>query len=388
MSNITTKRLDLVDALRGFALLAIVLVHNLEHYNLYYTPDFYPPWLQSLDKGVWDATWFVIAGKAFSTFSLLFGFSFFIQLNNQQQRGRKFGWRFAWRMLLLIVFAQIHAIFYNGDILLMYGFMGLLLIPTINLSNKTIVTIATILLLQPLEWGRIIFSSFDLSYIPSLDLWKVYAVPCAEAMRSGTFIETVKSNLTDGQLYNNLWQVSAGRPFQIPALFMFGVVLGRLQYFVKSEKSVKFWIRVAVISVAMLLFPLNILKNYMSELISNKEVLMSYDMIFLSLWNFAFMAALVSCFALLWFHKGDGYKVQRFIIPYGKMSLTNYITQSIIGCGIYLNWGAGLYKYTGATSCIIIAILIFLVQYKFSKWWLSKHKQGALEWLWKKATWI
>ena len=32
----TTERLGVVDALRGFALLAIVLLHNLEHYNLFF----------------------------------------------------------------------------------------------------------------------------------------------------------------------------------------------------------------------------------------------------------------------------------------------------------------------------------------------------------------
>lgn len=45
-----SERLKVVDSLRGFALLAIVLLHNLEHYNLYFIPDFYPEWLQSIDN--------------------------------------------------------------------------------------------------------------------------------------------------------------------------------------------------------------------------------------------------------------------------------------------------------------------------------------------------
>ncbi|MFI3295892.1 MAG: heparan-alpha-glucosaminide N-acetyltransferase domain-containing protein, partial [Rikenellaceae bacterium] len=80
MMNNTTKigRLDLVDALRGFALLAIVLLHNLEHYNMLYEPEGTPAWLQSLDKSIYSVTFFMMAGKAFSTFSLLFGFSFYM----------------------------------------------------------------------------------------------------------------------------------------------------------------------------------------------------------------------------------------------------------------------------------------------------------------------
>ena len=46
-----SHRLNVVDALRGFALLAIVLLHNLEHYNIYFIPEAQPEWLQTLDKG-------------------------------------------------------------------------------------------------------------------------------------------------------------------------------------------------------------------------------------------------------------------------------------------------------------------------------------------------
>lgn len=87
MTSKTTDRIEVVDALRGVALFAIVIVHCLEHYNLYYIPDDYPQWLTSLDKGIWNTTWFIMAGKAFSIFSLLFGFSFYIQFRNAQKEG-------------------------------------------------------------------------------------------------------------------------------------------------------------------------------------------------------------------------------------------------------------------------------------------------------------
>ena len=78
----TTERLGVVDALRGFALLAIVLLHNLEHYNLFLPLDYtLPAWLQTIDKYAWDTMFFLFAGKAYATFSLLFGFSFYIQFH-------------------------------------------------------------------------------------------------------------------------------------------------------------------------------------------------------------------------------------------------------------------------------------------------------------------
>ena len=82
----TTERLGVVDALRGFALLAIVLLHNLEHYNLFFMPENVPAWLQTIDKYAWDTIFFLFAGKAYATFSLLFGFSFYIQFHNAGNR--------------------------------------------------------------------------------------------------------------------------------------------------------------------------------------------------------------------------------------------------------------------------------------------------------------
>ena len=87
----TTERLGVVDALRGFALLAIVLLHNLEHYNLFLPLDYtLPAWLQTIDKYAWDTMFFLFAGKAYATFSLLFGFSFYIQFHNAEKRGTDF----------------------------------------------------------------------------------------------------------------------------------------------------------------------------------------------------------------------------------------------------------------------------------------------------------
>lgn len=70
------------------------------------------------------------------------------------------------------------------------------------------------------------------------------------------------------------------------------------------------------------------------------------------------------------------------------MSLTNYLSQSLIGGFLFYNWGLGLYRYTGITVCILIGVGIFFIQFCFCRWWLRSHPQGPLEWLWKKATWI
>lgn len=390
MINHTLKpsgRLGVVDSLRGFALLAIVLLHNLEHYNLYFIPDFYPEWLQAVDKFFWDAVFFLFAGKAYATFSLLFGFSFYIQLSNAQKKGVDFRGRFAWRLFLLALFSQFHALFYDGDILLLYAVVGFILIPVCKLGDKTVLGIALFLLLQPYEWGRILYAVFNPDYVITGNKFVPYAILSEQVTSQGTFWEVLRSNIWTGQLYSNIWQVENGRLFQTAALFMFGMLLGRRRYFEKSDVSNRVWRRILKLGIITFI-PLYCLRIFVPDYIDNPSVRIPYNIVIPSLSNFAFMAILISAFTLLWFKKGSGYKWQNSIIPYGRMSLTNYITQSIIGVTIYYGYGLCLYKSTGAVATLLIGAGIFTIQLLFSRWWLSRHKQGPFEYLWRRATWI
>lgn len=383
----TSPRLGVVDALRGFALLAIVLLHNLEHYNVFCNPTFLPEWLKTIDKYVWDTLFFLFAGKAYATFSLLFGFSFYIQFRNAEKRGIDFRARFAWRLVLLFLFAQLHALFYDGDILVLYAVVGFLLIPVSKLKDKAVLIIAVILLLQPFEWGRMIYAAFHPDYTITADRFMPYAIASTKAAMEGSFWEVLQNNIWNGQLYSNIWQVENGRLFQTGALFMFGMLLGRKQYFIKSEQSVRVWKQI-LMWAAIAYIPLFVLRTYVPGCISNPSILTPYNIAVPSLANFAFMAMLVSLFTLCWFGKGDGHRWQKFIIPYGRMSLTNYITQSIMGVCIYYGFGLGLYRCTGATATLAIGGLIFFVQWMFSCYWLRGHRQGPLEYWWKKGTWV
>ena len=379
-------RLGVVDSLRGFALLAIVLLHNLEHYNIFFVPENLPAWLMTLDKGVWNTTFFLLAGKAYATFSLLFGFSFYIQFRNSERRGQKFRGRFAWRMFLLFLFSQFHAMFYDGDILLLYAVVGLILIPVSYLKDKTVLILAVICILQPQEWIRVIYACIDPDFVSYGHYFWAFAQPAMEATMNGSFTEVLRSNLWHGQLYSNLWQVENGRLFQTAALFMFGMLLGRKEYFIKSDSSIRVWKKVLIYSVVAFV-PLFLIKTYIPQFIETESVQTPLNIIFPSLTNFAFMAFLVAGFTLLWFKKG-GYKTQKLLIPYGRMSLTNYIGQSIIGVCIYYGFGLGLYQSVGATQSILIGLGIFTIQLLFSRWWLSRYRQGPLEYLWRKGTWI
>ena len=132
-------RIEVVDALRGFAVMAILLVHNLEHFIFPIYPTDSPSWLDILDQGVFNSVFTLFAGKAYAIFALLFGFTFYIQSNNQKKQGKDFGYRFLWRLALLAVFATLNAAFFPaGDVLLLFVVVGVVLFLTRNWNNKAI----------------------------------------------------------------------------------------------------------------------------------------------------------------------------------------------------------------------------------------------------------
>ena len=93
-----SSRIEVVDALRGFAVMAILLVHNLEHFIFPVYPENSPGWLNVLDQGVLNSIFALFAGKAYAIFALLFGFTFYMQSNNQKKQGKDFGNRYLCRL--------------------------------------------------------------------------------------------------------------------------------------------------------------------------------------------------------------------------------------------------------------------------------------------------
>ncbi len=384
----TTKisRLHVVDALRGFAIVSIMLLHNIEHFDFYFLPVNLPGWMVVVDKWIWDTLFFMFGGKSYAIFAMLFGLTFFIQSKNQENKGKDFRGRFAWRLILLFVFGLINSAFYQGDILLLYAVIGFVLIPVAKLSDKVVFTIALILMLQPYE----LFNLFYAIQNPEMKIydplsWSYFA-KTGEYITRNSMIDTLIGNLTTGKTAVLLWNWENGRVFQTASLFMFGMLAGRKYLFGDSQANLKFWKRTLVIA-AVVFIPLFIIKLYHANWINSDAINRPFATIISSWSNMAFMLVLVSGFVLL-FQNGFFHKVLNIFSSFGRMSLSNYIMQSIIGSIIYYGFGFGLYEFTGATYSVMIGIVLAVLQGLFSYWWINKYKQGPLEIIWHKLTWI
>lgn len=386
MVNKVSSRIDVADVLRGFAVLGIVLLHSIEHFNFYSFPEAGSQWLKFSDKVVWDSLFFTFGGKAYAIFALLFGFSFFIQDDNQLQRGYDFRLRYVWRLLLLFIWGNINAIFFTGEVLVLFSITGLILVLTARLPIKAVFIITIILLLQPMEWAKVIYALANPDYEIGKSIASYYFQQAYPIQANGTFLETMKFNLWEGQIASLAWAWEHGRFFQAPALFLLGMLIGKTRLFVYSEKNMQLWGKIFIISI-ICFFPLNGLNAIIRDFIENKAVLVPLSLIIRSFANLAFIGFLVSLIIIL-FYKTKLHKGLMKLAPYGRMSLTMYITQSMMGSFIFYNWGLGLHDKLGVTYSFLVGIGMFLIQYIFCRWWLNSHNQGPLEYIWKKATWI
>lgn len=381
-----TQRIEVVDALRGFAVMAILLVHNLEHFIFPVYPENSPAWLSVLDEGVFNTVFSLFAGKSYAIFALLFGFTFYIQSHNQKLKGKDFGYRFLWRMVLLVGFATLNAAFFPaGDVLLLFAVVSIVLFIVRKWSDKAILITAVIFLLQPIEWYHYLMSLFTPDYtLPDLNVGAMYAEVAAYT-KGGNFWDFLIGNVTLGQKASLFWAIGAGRFLQTAGLFLFGLYIGRKELFVTSASHLTLWVKILIIS-AIAFAPLYSLKEQIMQsdsVLIKQTVGTAFDM-----WQkFAFTLVLIASFVLL-YQKDRFKKAVTDLRFYGKMSLTNYISQSILGAVIYFPFGLYLAPYCGYSLSLLIGIVLFLLQVQFCKWWLLKHKQGPLETIWHRWTWI
>lgn len=377
-------RVAVADVMRGFAVMAIIMLHAIEHFNFYQFPD--PAdragMLPFLDKAVWDGLFFMFGGKAYAIFALLFGFSFFVQDYNQRVRGRDFRARFAWRLVLLFCIGQFNAAFFTGEVLVLYALVGFVLVAVCRLSTRTLVWLSAICLLQPVCLYQIARAVADPAYTMSrLDTSAFWAATYA-AQDAGNFWETLRVNLWEGQWASLGWAWDHGRVFQTAGLFIAGMLIGRQGWF--GREHLRKWQRTLAVAL-ILFFPLYGLNNMVGTYIANPNVLTPLKIILSSLANVSFMAILVCGIITGYYCTVRLQRVLSLLIPYGRMSMTNYVTQGIIGSALYYNWG--LHLHAGILESELIGICIFLAQWWVCRRWLKARNHGPLEYVWKRATW-
>ena len=194
-----------------------------------------------------DVLALLLSGKMYGIFALLFGLSFFIMNDNQQQRGNCFSGRFAWRMFLLAMLGIVNTAFFDGDILFSYAIYGLVLIPLSYLPTKWLWWVVAFLFIQPVE----IYSLISGWQVDASSLREVYG-NMYNGHQHGSFLENAYGNLRYGQVATYYWCMMKGRHTQTICLFILGMLVGRKRWFYNENNNLALWKKVLAVSILVL----------------------------------------------------------------------------------------------------------------------------------------
>lgn len=378
------NRISLVDALRGFALMGLFMVHSIELFELY--------WKNPVESRVHDIVFFLFAGKAYAIFAMLFGISFFIIMDKQARKGVDFRMRFLWRLAILFALGTLNSMVYSGEVLQVLAGYGFILVFAYRVPSKWLIAIALTCLVTP----HLIYHYWAATAnLPGANdkpySWILYD-NAFEVWSNGTLSQVLAFNVTQGSLAKWFFFFDGSRGAQVFGLFLIGLVLGRSGFFVRPAEFASLRSKLFAVAAiaAIALFSLqqylaspavkalwpegNMAKWYLDELVGGYFCL-------------AFMMLLVLSFVAV-YQRQLGQKVLNLLAPAGRMSLTIYVSQSLFCVPFFYGYGLGMYDKISQINALILGMAFFSLQVAFAHWWMKRFHYGPLEWVWRAATYL
>jgi uncharacterized protein len=75
-----------------------------------------------------------------------------------------------------------------------------------------------------------------------------------------------------------------------------------------------------------------------------------------------------------------------WLAPAGRMALSNYLMQSLIGTLLFYGYGLGLWGEVGRAWQVLLVLSVYSLQLGLSRWWLARFNYGPMDWLWRAIT--
>jgi uncharacterized protein len=370
--NGASPRLAIVDALRGYALMGLFLVHMLEYFELY--------WSDPVRNPVTTAVFTLFMGKTFSLLALCFGFSFFVMMDGAARRGQPFAGRFAWRLTLLAVIGVLHGLVYRGDIIIVLALAGFVLIPFDKVrSNRVLLTVATLCFLQPYILLWIAAGSLGAPW--ALAKPHFFSDPAMAVYLAGDIRQVFRANLWDGQVNKWWFFIETGRCVQVLGLFLIGLVLGRIGFFADPGRFRR-GRTIALVAVVLFAALCHVLKTRTTG--HDSGPVFWTNMLAGGWFDLSCMAASVLIFVQLW--RIGGERVLSALVPVGRMTLSLYVGQSLVFIPLFYPLGLGLYARMTPALALGIGLVAVAAQLLLAAAWFKAFHYGPLEWLWRCGT--
>jgi len=381
------SRIEILDVIRGFAIFGIIIA-NIQSWSGYKFVPF--TLLETLPYYDYNATlkylfMFFIDTKFYTLFSLLFGIGFYIQFHKFRDDQAPFLKTYRRRLSFLLLFGAIHAFFWSGDILFIYGAMGFILIYFRNLTH-TMLLVNSIILYYIWLLYDVVFALYfpDVMNYPTL-AYKTYPdispTALVSVFQNGNIVEVLQANWHN-LYYRYIDLIPSGRLTKVLSIFILGYYLMSIDYFRLHVRSYK---------LLFIYLSSGVLLTYISYEIGGSMGSFSHD-----LSNVAYKAIAATgqiLLAMSYIHILAILDVQtlfkkafHYLAYVGRMSFTNYLMHTLFGYLIFYPFFGGLFGTMGLLEITLLALLLYIVQILFSMIWLKYFIFGPLEWLWRCLT--
>lgn len=378
----SSSRIQELDVFRGFAILGIFMV-NILVMNVSFAYRY--EWEAEHTSILQRASFFILEtffySKFYVIFSLLFGIGVAMQMQSFLNKGTFSYSFFLRRFSSLFLFGMAHILFlWSGDILHLYGLLGMLLLLFFGLKPK------------PLLWASILVFSFPLypTLFNHLMEWVGldFEAPLSALSREsilqlkhqGSYMDGIKLRLKEygfamGLIYSGI------APISLAMMLLGGFIVK--SGIINILYSFAFRIAKPLIACFFILMAYRFFVMY--YLLPNVEIehgsaLSIFLMTIYQLSDIATSMIFLWAITILW-NKGSIKFILKSLQFVGRMALSNYIFQSVAGYFIMRTLNG--YEFFTPFECILLVLSIYIVQIGLSKAWLSRFKFGPLEWLWR-----
>lgn len=375
------QRIDTLDILRGVSLLGILLVNMFAFSTPLPYIDLKTFFTTSIDKEYQKALDILVQGSFYPLFSMLFGYGLAMQYAKATRLGDsfyKFGIK---RLVVLFGIGMLHAFFiWWGDILMTYAFCGLVLLTLIRLKPGFLLAIGLIFYMGINGVLALLIGFASIADSSSNDSSQYIDIESMEsalkAYGAGSWTDAFMQRLTDlsVQFSPFMWLMAL---FTILPYMLLGAAASKWQLVEKAKSNYVLWGVLAVVMVPLGIYlkslPFTLNRNYFLDYIQTY-----FGGPILAL-GYASVIVLICCIPYATI-------ILSPIAKAGRMSMTVYITQSIICTLIFYHFGLGLYGKIGVDTATWMAIGIYAIQLVLATIWFTFFKQGPIEAVWKRIT--
>jgi uncharacterized protein len=386
------ERIAALDILRGFALLGIFAM-NLPFMGVSFYAGLdgvepFPAWYDMAAQRALDV---LFDGKFNSLFSLLFAIGFTIQLGRlERSAGAAARAIYARRLLVLFGFGVLHAMLvWPGDVLHIYAIAGFALLFARKLSTRALLVLIGVGLATPGIIRVITLAITTPERIEMLIGLFETTIASNDAAYTGSFAAGVAENAHMMALFyaGPGWSYELTFWISILATMFIGLIVGRerwIQDVARLRPALPRW-QWSALALGLATAGVYALGNALFKPFEPT----AWKILFSTCYAFA-RVSLMAFYAITIVRLAASERWRPRLSAFalaGRMPLTNYLMQSLIGCAIFHAWGFGLWGGIGwAGTCALAFAIFFGVQVPLSGWWLARFRFGPMEWLWRRLT--